>query len=169
MSRRNWSPEQRAAAAARMRAMNADPAFRAAKIAACRRPECRAARAEVMRATNARMQEDPALKEKWLAAVSKTRRTKAYRARAAEQMRQRMASDTALQEAASLHARQLNADPATRKRQVDGRRRAVVPHGFEETYRILRRKVGRAEALRLVREEAVRQAQRAAQRQRGGS
>lgn len=137
MSRRNWSPEQRAAAAARMRAMNADPAFQAAKTAASRRPENRAARAKIMRATVARIQEDPALKAKWLDAVTTARRDTDYRARAAEQMRAQLAEGGR-----------------------GGRKAAPVPPGFEETYRLLLPKVGGREALRLVHEEARRCAER---------
>lgn len=46
---RNWSPEARAAHAARMRALNADPAFAAARAEAARTPEARARRAASMR------------------------------------------------------------------------------------------------------------------------
>lgn len=46
---RNWSPETRAAHAARMRALNADPAFAAARAEAARTTEARAQRSACMR------------------------------------------------------------------------------------------------------------------------
>lgn len=46
---RNWSPEARAAHAERMRGLNADPAFAAARAEATRTPEARARRSACMR------------------------------------------------------------------------------------------------------------------------
>lgn len=163
---RNWSPEQRAAAAERMRQMNADPAFRARKVEGCRTDAVRASRADKMRVLRAKMEADPALRDKWYRAVCRSRTTKAYRAAKAEEMRQRMVADPELRIRASENARRRNADPAARSRQVAGRRGFQVPVGFEQLYRALRRKVGATEARRLVREEAVRAAQKAAKRGR---
>lgn len=89
-----WSDETRAAHAARMRALNADPAFAAARTEAARTPEARAQRSACMR----------------------------------------------------------------RSWETGALARPDVPEGYEDSYAAARRKLGAADALALVQEEARRDA-----------
>lgn len=162
--RRGWSAEARAAASERMRRLNDDPAFAARKAAAQRTPEARAGRAEIMRRVNAKIEGDPQLRAARNAALRQARQRPEYRAARAEQMRRRMAEESGLKQAAAAHATEINADPAVRKRQSSGRRGFEVPPGWEATYRILRRKVGAREAIRLVCAEQARLRKRAGER-----
>lgn len=122
----SWTPERRAAHAARLKQRWRDPTYRAAQAekrrAAMRDPRRRAQASARMKTLNLRMRHDEELKAKCVRGQKRVRRAPAYRETQALVMADIMARPEQKRRA-RFHAIRINKNPKVRKRQWAGRRR----------------------------------------------
>jgi len=128
-TREAWTPERRAAQAARMRERYRNPSARrkqAEHLARVRaRPEVRAAASARMKRLNARIRDDDKLRGKVIRGQKRVRRSPQYRAMQSLVMTDVM-SRPENRRAARFHCIRINKNPKVRKRQWAGRRRKAA-------------------------------------------
>jgi hypothetical protein len=139
-----------------MRARNADPEHEARRVAGIRSAPCRAERSARMQKLNERFKTDADYRAGWQASTLRARNTPEYVARCSEQMKRRMASEPGLRTRCGAHLQRMNADPVIRQKQLDGKRGVKIPPELDQLYRTLRKKVGKRQAIVLVRAEQAR-------------
>ena len=154
MSGKPWTPERRFAFAAKMRARWRGGAYRRRRAPVISAAE-RAARSARMARLNARMGGDKALKRKCVNGQKRARRSPAYRAIQSAVMADVM-SRPELRAKARDRCIKINTNPKVRVRQWAGRRGFVIPAELQADYRLLVRKVGSAEARRIIKDEIAR-------------
>lgn len=121
MSGKRWTPERKAAHAARMRERWRRSVY-AKRAAPTIGEAARAARSARMKCLNDRMRDDKELKRKCVRGQKRVRRTQSYRAIQSAVMTATMARPE-LRALAAEHAARINKDPTVRRRQWAGRRR----------------------------------------------
>lgn len=158
-NRTSWTPERRAAAATRMRARWQDPDYRENQTrkreANARTPEQRAYRSSLMTQLNERMKTDLDL-----ASANLLGRLRSYQD--PDRLRrhsERVKGDWARNPERRERQRAIAASAASKAGKASWRkRRGDIPKGFENLYQVLVRKVGMKEAMRVVRDQAAREA-----------
>jgi hypothetical protein len=108
-----------------------------------------------MKALNARIRSDPFYRALWLSSILKAAGSPAKKRKLSKLMRATMAKPENRAKAAR-HASEINRDPDVRRRQTAGKRGVAVPESHAALYRKLVRKVGGAEALRIIRDGLAR-------------
>lgn len=158
MSGKPWPRERKTSFGKTMSARWAAGAFADRKPAVIPQAE-RQRRSARAAALNERMKTDPSLKGAMLAGVHRSylngqRQVELSAAMTATMQRPEMRAR------AAEHCRQLPQDEASKKKRWDARRGFAIPDDLRNDYRRLVRKVGSAEARRIIREEISRRERR---------